>query len=168
MQTCTPHNIHRDGQEDSEGHRDDTGKQPKTTQSQSNSVVAVICFSLPQDHLLRPEHVNWAKWMGAKREQRGGCICLCLGRTDSNTPPVLFGWSPVCPSASETRCRQMFPRLEESNHRISFPSTSFWARTKKWLASVRKQAKMIHTEHYIHFPITRNIQIHFVWSKSSC
>lgn len=62
----------------------------------------------------------------------------------------------------------MFSPLEETHHCISFLSTSLWMRTNKWLASVRYQSKMIHTEHYIHFPVTGNIQIHFVWSKSSC
>lgn len=67
MQTQTPHNIHRDGQEDSEGDRDDRYNQPKTIQSQSNSVITVIRLSLPPSLVLRPEHVNQGKAMSTKR-----------------------------------------------------------------------------------------------------
>lgn len=73
--------------------RDDTYKQPQTTQHHSSSVIPVTCLSLPQYHVSRLEHVNWAKRTRAKG---GGGVVLCytcthLGRTDSNTPLVSFG-----------------------------------------------------------------------------
>lgn len=75
---------------DSEGHRDDTYNQSETTPSQRNSVIAVICLSLPQDRMLRLEHVNRANRMRAKRAQRGGLHLPAFGKDGLKRSPSLI------------------------------------------------------------------------------
>lgn len=166
MQTQTPHNIHRDGQEDSEGHRDDRYNQPKTIQRQSNSVIAVICLSLPWSHVLRPEHVNRARVTRAA----WGAVCARVWEGQTQTLP----WShsgdqhhqPVCPSPSERRCRQIFHLLQESNHCTSFPFYCILNKGKEMIGIC--QVTLQDDSYWTLYSFSNNekYQIPLVWSKS--